>query len=157
MPLVGYTYAAKLLDRMKQSLKFTVILAEAVLCTMTLVSCLFARQLTGAFIDDAQTVAYGAAFLYGMSLSVPFLCLDFLSVGVFQAVGRGSLSLLMALLRKAVFEIPALYILNAVWPLYGLSCAQLAAEVCMAVIGSILLLRLLRQIEARLAPATNCK
>ena len=157
MPLVGYTYAAKLLDRMKQSLKFTVILAEAVLCTMTLVSCLFARQLTGAFIDDAQTVAYGAAFLYGMSLSVPFLCLDFLSVGVFQAVGRGSLSLLMALLRKAVFEIPALYILNAVWPLYGLSCAQLAAEVCMAVVGSILLLRLLRQIEARLTPTTNPK
>lgn len=148
MPLVGYTYAARRIDRMKHALSFSVKLSQSVLCTMALLCCVFSHQITGAFIDDAQTVAYGSAFLYGMSLSVPFLGVDFLAVGVFQAVGRGSLSLLMALLRKAVFEIPALFALNAIWPLYGLSCAQLVAEICMAVIGAYLLLRLIRRIEA---------
>ena len=147
MPLVGYTYAARLLERMKHALKFSVKLCESVLCAMALICCLFAPQITGAFIEDAETVAYGARFLYGMALSVPFLALDFLAVGVFQAVGRGSLSLLMALLRKGAFEIPALYALNALFPLYGLSCAQLVAEVCMAAIGTALLLRLIRGIE----------
>ncbi|MGN1367300.1 MAG: MATE family efflux transporter [Aristaeellaceae bacterium] len=148
MPLVGYTYAAQRISRMKHALKFTVKLSESVLCTMTLLCCLFSRQITGAFMDDAQTVAYGSSFLYAMSLSVPFLALDFLAVGVFQAVGRGSLSLLMALARKAVLEIPALFLLNAIWPLYGLSCAKLLTEVCMAAIGTFLLLRLIRRIEA---------
>ena len=148
MPLVGYTYAARRIDRMKHALTFSVKLSESVLCAMALVCCVFSRQITGAFIDDAATVAYGSAFLYGMSLSVPFLAMDFLAVGVFQAVGRGSLSLLMALMRKAVLEIPALFVLNAVWPLYGLSCAQLFAEICMAGFGAWLLLRLIRSIES---------
>ena len=148
MPLVGYTYAARRIDRMKHALTFSVKLSESVLCAMALVCCVFSRQITGAFIDDAATVAYGSAFLYGMSLSVPFLAMDFLAVGVFQAVGRGSLSLLMALMRKAVLEIPALFVLNAVWPLYGLSCAQLFAEICMAGFGAWLLLRLIRRIES---------
>lgn len=149
MPLVGYTYAAGRIDRMKHALKFTVKLSEALLCTMALLCCLFSRQITAAFISDAQTVAYGSSFLYGLSLSVPFLTLDFLAVGVFQAVGKGSLSLMMALARKAVLEIPVLFLLNAIWPLYGLSCAQLVTEVGMAVIGIWLLLRLIRQIESR--------
>ena len=148
MPLVGYTYAARRIDRMKHALTFSVKLSESVLCAMALVCCVFSRQITGAFIDDAATVAYGSAFLYGMSLSVPFLAMDFLAVGVSQAVGRGSLSLLMALMRKAVLEIPALFVLNAVWPLYGLSCAQLFAEICMAGFGAWLLLRLIRSIES---------
>ena len=148
MPLVGYTCAARRIDRMKHALTFSVKLSESVLCAMALTCCAFSRQITGAFIDDAATVAYGSAFLYGMSLSVPFLAMDFLAVGVFQAVGRGSLSLLMALLRKAVLEIPALFVLNAIWPLYGLSCAQLFAEICMAGIGTALLLRLIRRIES---------
>ena len=148
MPLVGYTCAARRIDRMKHALTFSVKLSESVLCAMALVCCVFSRQITGAFIDDAATVAYGSAFLYGMSLSVPFLAMDFLAVGVLQAVGRGSLSLLMALMRKAVLEIPALFVLNAVWPLYGLSCAQLFAEICMAGFGAWLLLRLIRSIES---------
>ena len=149
MPLVGYTYAAGRIGRMKHALKFTVKLSEALLCTMALLCCLFSRQITAAFISDAQTVAYGSSFLYGLSLSVPFLTLDFLAVGVFQAVGKGSLSLMMALARKAVLEIPVLFLLNAIWPQYGLSCAQLVTEVGMAVIGIWLLLRLIRQIESR--------
>lgn len=151
MPLIGYNYASGSNDRMKQALGFTIKVAEIILCVMTVLFCAFARQITGMFIGDGQTVAYGSAFLYGMAVSMPFLAMDFLAVGVFQAVGRGGLSLVMALLRKLVFEIPALYALNALWPLYGLSCAQLVAEVCMAVIGTVFLRRLLRQIDARRA------
>ena len=149
MPLVGYTYAAKKLERMKHALKFTVKLSEGFLCAIAVLCCLLSRQIVGAFIDDPQTVAYGSAFMYGLCLSIPFLAMDFVAIGVFQALGRGSLSLLMAVLRKLVFEIPALYVLNKLFPLYGLSCAQLTAEVCMAAIGSVLLVRLIRSIERK--------
>lgn len=149
MPLIGYNYASGNISRMKRALFFTLKVSESILCVLTVLCCAFSGPITALFIEDAATVAYGSSFLIGMSLSVPFLAMDFMAVGVFQALGKGTLSLAMALLRKAAFEIPALYLLNALWPLYGLSCAQLVAEVCMAVIGTLMLLKLLRQIEAR--------
>lgn len=149
MPLIGFNYASGNTKRMKHALRFTMQVAEAILCTMAVAFCVFSKPLTGLFIGDAQTVAYGASFLYGFSISVPLLALDFMAVAVFQAVGRGGISLVMALLRKLVLEIPALYVLNRIWPLYGLSCAQLFAELCMAIIGSLLLVRLLREIDGK--------
>jgi len=147
MPLIGYTYASRRIQRMKRAIGFTLKLGQSILWMTTILSCVFSHQIIGAFIEDPQSVAYGSAFMYGQSLSMPLIALDFLAVGVFQAVGKGSFSLLMAICRKVVLEIPAIYLLNMIWPLYGLSCAQLAAEIGMAVIGSVLLIRLIRQIE----------
>ena len=67
-------------------------------------------------------------------------CVDFLAVGVFQACGMGRQALLFAVLRKIVMEIPALVILNLIWPLYGLAYAQTVAEVILS-IAAVLVLR----------------
>ena len=66
--------------------------------------------------------------------------MDFLAVGVFQACGMGRQALLFAVLRKIVMEIPALVILNLIWPLYGLAYAQTVAEVILS-IAAVLVLR----------------
>ena len=44
-------------------------------------------------------------------------------------------------------EIPALYVLNALFPLYGLAYAQLCAEVVLATAAVIVLLRLFKKLE----------
>ena len=80
-----------------------------------------------------------------MCLALPFLCLDFLAVGVFQACGLGRLSLLFAILRKIILEIPALYVLNYLFPLYGLAYAQLFAEAVLGVSALVVLGRLLKK------------
>ena len=82
-----------------------------------------------------------------MCLATPFLCMDFLAVGVFQACGMGKKSLVFAILRKVVLEIPALYILNALFPLYGLAYAQLCAEVVLATAAVLVLLHLFKRLE----------
>ena len=53
-------------------------------------------------------------------------------------------ALVFAILRKIVLEIPALYLLNWVYPLYGLAYAQLAAEVVLATAAVVVLARLFR-------------
>ena len=78
---------------------------------------------------------------------MPFLCMDFLAVGVFQACGLGQKSLIFAILRKIILEIPALFILNFLFPLYGLAYAQFAAELILAAAAVIVLLRLFRKLE----------
>ncbi len=145
MPLIGYTYAAKLHRRMKKALRFTAVVCQTMLIVLCVVCCAFSGPITRLFIQDAKTVEYGTWFLRGFAVSIPFLCLDFLAVGVFQSVGKGAQSLIMAIARKGLLEIPALFLLNALLPLYGLSLAQLAAEVVMSVLGAALLLRFLRR------------
>ena len=90
---------------------------------------------------------YGAHFLRGMCLQLPFMCVDFLTVGVFQATGMGNKALIFAILRKIVFEIPALFLLNYLFPLYGLPYAQAVAEFLLAVIASLVLVRLFRKLD----------
>ncbi len=79
-----------------------------------------------------------------MCIGLVFLTIDFLAVGVFQACGMGTSSLIFAILRKVVLEIPALFILNKLYPLYGLAYAQTAAEFVLAVAAIVLLRRMFR-------------
>ena len=153
MPLIGYNYSSRNIARMKRALGFTFKVSQVILFTLAILSCLFSRQITGLFIEDPQSLAYGSAFLYGKAMYVPFLALDFLAVGTFQAIGKGSKALVMAVLRKLVIEIPVMFLLNAIWPLYGLSCAQLVSEFCMALIGSFMLLHLLKNLDTSMPPA----
>ena len=94
------------------------------------------------FIRNEGIVAYGSRFLQGMCLALPFLCMDFLAVGVFQAVGMGKKAFFFAILRKIIMEIPAIIILNKLFPLYGLAYAQTVTEIILATAAVIVLGRM---------------
>jgi Na+-driven multidrug efflux pump len=72
-----------------------------------------------------------------------------MAVGVFQACGMGKRSLLFAILRKIVLEIPAIFIWNAVWPMYGLACSQATAEVILATAAVIMLRKIFRDLQLK--------
>lgn len=149
MPLISYNYSSGNHKRMKDTLYFT---AKAVLGFIVVVSVGYyfgAGQLTAMFMKNEAIVAYGTRFLRGFCLGLPFLCLDFLAVGVFQAVGMGKEALVFAIMRKIVLEIPALYILNALFPLYGLAYSQFVAEVVLAAAAVFVLGRLFKKLEGR--------
>lgn len=97
-----------------------------------------------AFMDSTEIVDYGTRFLRVMSLGFVFLCTDFLTVGVFQALGMGRNALLFAICRKLVLEIPLLVLLNRLYPLYGLPFAQLITEVILCCMGVLMLRRTFR-------------
>lgn len=153
MPLVGYTYASKNIKRMKECIYFTAKITIAILLVMAVFCFAAAPWLISMFMSNEEVVAYGTRFLRGMSLGVPFLGFDFLGVGVYQACGKGHLSLGFALARKVVLEIPALFILNAVYPLYGLAYAQPITEFVLAIVAAVVLRRLIRKAEREAALA----
>ena len=149
MPLISYNYASGNIKRMKKTFFFTARIALVFLVLMEIAYYAGARTWVGLFMQDQQIVDYGARFLQGFCLGMPFLAIDFLAVGVFQACGLGKNAFLFAILRKVVLEIPALFLLNALFPLYGLAYAQFAAEVVLAVASVAVLVRLFRKWEKR--------
>lgn len=149
MPLISYNYASGNVSRMKKTLTFSAKLSLSFLIVIS--ACYYFQSdfFIRLFMNNDTIVAYGSRFLHGFCLGLPFLCMDFLAVGVFQACGMGKRSLLFAILRKIVLEIPALYLLNRIFPLYGLAYAQFASEVVLATAAVAVLLRIFRQLERR--------
>lgn len=154
MPLISYNYASGNVNRMKDTLIFNVKIAGAFLLAITAVYYAGASPIVGLFIDNEAVVGYGARFLRGMCLALPLLALDFLAVGVFESCGLGRYSLLFAVLRKIVLEIPALFLLNRLFPLYGLAYAQFLAESVLAAAAVVILARLFRRMYAEGTPLT---
>ena len=149
MPLVGYNYADENVKRMKEAMAFTAKLILITLSIATLGCYIFSDQLVGLFIENAHVIELGSAFLRGLILSMPFMAVDFLGVGMYQACGMGKMSLAFAVMRKIVLEIPALFVLNALFPMYGLAYAQPFAEFVLAFAAAAVMLKIFRDMEKK--------
>lgn len=147
MPLVGYNYASGNVKRMKEAMLFTGKLIVAGLSLAAVLCFGFSGKLISLFIENSQVIALGSVFLRGLSLSLPFMAVDFLGVGLYQACGMGRKSLIFAIMRKIVLEIPALFVLNALFPMYGLAFAQPFAEIILAVAAIVVMVRMFGKLE----------
>ena len=152
MPLVSYNYGSGNVSRLKKAVVFAEKISLSFMIVTSAVYFFGSGTLISLFMKTEAVVAYGSRFLRYMCLAQPFLCVDFLAVGVFQACGLGQYALLFAVLRKIVLEIPALYILNAIFPLYGLACAQTVAEVVLAIAAVFILFYLFRRMSVEGTP-----
>ena len=147
MPLVSYSYASGNHKRMKAAIFFTMKTLLPVLFLVSLFYYVGAGGLIRAFMNNEVIIAYGTRFLRGFCLVIPFLAVDFIAVGVFQAIGMGGSSLIFAILRKIVLEIPALYLLNYLYPLYGLAYAQFVAEFVLSIAAIFMLTRIFMKMQ----------
>ena len=145
MPLVSYTYSSKNHRRMKDTILFAAKLMVPGMLMVSLVYYLGAGVLVRQFLDNETIVAYGTRFLRAFCLGLPLIYIDFLAVGVFQALGLGRNALIFAIMRKIILEIPALFILNYLFPLYGLPYAQPFAELILAMAAVIMLRRIFKK------------
>lgn len=145
IPLVGYNYASGNRKRMRDAITFTLKITVVFIVAAVLLYYIFAADIIHLFMDNEEIVGYGGRLLRGFCLGLPFLAIDFLVVAIFQSVGMGKESLIFAILRKIVLEIPAIIILNRLFPLYGIAYSQLAAEFVLAAAALFMLRKLLSE------------
>ena len=139
MPLVSYTYASGNHRRMKDTILFAIRLMLPAMVAVSVGYYIWAGGLVRLFMDNETIVAYGTRFLRAFCLGQPLIYMDFLAVGVFQALGMGKNAFIFAIMRKIILEIPALFILNYFFPLYGLAYAQPLAELGLAIAAVVML------------------
>lgn len=147
MPLISYNYTSGNIKRMKKTFMFTAKISLGFILAVMLTFMFAAEPIISMFMKNESIVAYGAAFQRGFCFALPFLCIDFLALGVFQSCGMGMKSFIFAVVRKIVLEIPALFVLNWLFPLYGLAYAQFVAELILGTIAVVVLVRMFRRLE----------
>lgn len=129
MPLAAYNYASGDRQRLSGTIRLSRGLGLIVAAVSIVLYEIFAVPLTQLFLDDVQTVTLAAQFLRVRVLATPLMFLSFFTVYLFQAFGKGQISLLLGAARWLVFNIPMLFLLNALVGMYGLVWSQSAADI----------------------------
>ena len=128
MPLVAYNYSSgnyKRMDGFSRAARNTGI-AFAGFCIILFE--IFGGSIVRLFIGDAATVDMGTSFLKILCLSVPLLIINVQISFTFQAMGMGKESLLLSSLRQGLVHIPLLFVMNAIFGLYGIVWTQLVSD-----------------------------
>ncbi|MPM39429.1 Multidrug export protein MepA [bioreactor metagenome] len=124
LPLLAYSHSSGNQTRRRQAFRFgcSISLGFSLLCFVGYE--IFAPQLSALFIDNALTVRYSTAFLRIMVTAMPMMSVCYPCIIQFQAMGRTREALIASVLRKGVLDIPLLFLMDALFPLYGCMWVQ---------------------------------
>lgn len=124
LPLLAYNYSSGNQSRRREIFRLgcTVSLAFSLLCLIAYEA--FAPQLSSLFISDPATIRYSAGFLRRMVTAMPMMSVCYPMIIQFQAMERVKESMICSVLRKGVLDIPLLFLMNAVFGLYGCMWVQ---------------------------------
>lgn len=148
MPLVAYNYAARDYKRMRETAKCARIAGMAFAALCIVVFEIFAEGIVTIFIKDARTVELGTYFLRIACLATPLMVSNIQYSYTFQAMGRGTESLLLSACRQGLVNIPLLFILNRFFMIDGILWTQIIADTITFTVSAILFAHFNRQLRA---------
>ncbi|MGM9670559.1 MAG: MATE family efflux transporter [Oscillospiraceae bacterium] len=127
-PLVGYCVGAKLWERFRKVMRFSLIVSFALSTVMTGVCYLFTEPIVRAFLTDPDAFSYAVQFSR-ILLTTSFLFgVFYVQSSALQAMGDATKALIINLSRQGLIYIPALYLMNALIGITGLVWAQPVAD-----------------------------
>lgn len=128
LPLVAYSYGAGNRERMNHTIRLARGLGLVIAVISIILYEIFAGQFVRLFISDAQTIGMASEFLRIRVLATPLMFLSFFTVYLFQAFGKGRISLFLGVTRWLIFNIPMLFLLNTIFGMYGIVWSQVTAD-----------------------------
>ena len=135
VPIVGYNYGARNRRRVYEAIKVCMIFAASIMAAGTLLFMLAPEWLMGLFEANgpSELTALGVPAMRTISISFVLAAVGITLSTVFQAVGKGSYSLIISLCRQLVVLLPAAWILSGLGGLNAIWWAFPIAE-CMAMV-----------------------
>ncbi|WP_270191723.1 MATE family efflux transporter [Holdemania filiformis] len=134
MPILGYNYGAADEKRFTRTLALSFGVALAIMVIGTVLFWTMPEMLLKLFNGSDQMLQLGSYALRVLALCfLPAAC-SIIMTAMFQALGKGMMSLVMSLLRQLVFIIPLAWILGQLGGLGAVWFCYPAAELLVAVI-----------------------
>ncbi|MCH5328147.1 MAG: MATE family efflux transporter [Coprobacter sp.] len=110
-PIVGYNYGARMLERVRLTLKYGIIAGMAVTTTGFLLSELFPETLVALFTDNEELAGIAHGGLRICTLAFSFVGCQIIITNFFQSIGKSQVSIFLSLSRQLLFLLPCLLIL----------------------------------------------
>ena len=142
LPLLAYNHSAGNVRRRTEAFRFGAMISLGFSLFCLVIYEIFAPQLVGLFMENETTVAYGADFLRIMVTAMPMMSLCYPMIIQFQAMMRAKESLTCSILRKGVLDIPLLFLMDALVPLYGCMWVQPMVDTLSLLVSGVLYRRI---------------
>ena len=140
--IVSYNYGAGKIKRLLKTMKvaniyaFSIMLAGFVLCQI------LPSQILKIFDASDNMLAIGVPALRIISFSFLIAPFSIVSSGTFQALGKGTFSLIISLIRQLIVILPLSYLLSRVMGMKGVWVAFPIAEIVAGILTIIYLRKL---------------
>ena len=131
IPIVAYNYGAGDKERMREAIFIGMKYAIIIMLIGSMMMLLVPNALLGMFNASKQMLQMGTTAFRILSTSFVFAAVSIVSIGVFQAIGKGTLSMIISIIRQLVVLVPLAYIfslsgnLDRVW--WSVLIAELVA------------------------------
>lgn len=137
-PILGYCVGAKLWERFKKVLKFSLIFAFLLSAVLTGICYLFTDQIVSAFLTDSTAFEYAVQFSRILLTTSVLFGVFYVLTNALQAMGAATSALIINVSRQGILFIPAVFLLKLIMGMTGLVWAQPAADVISLIIAYVL-------------------
>jgi len=139
-PLIGYSYGAKNIKRLKGTIKFTILCTCIIGSILTLIYFLFTENIINIFNGehDPAVTQYGITILRGLMVAGPFIGIMFTFNFAFQGMGKPVPTLILSLGRQGLIFLPLLIIMNKYVGFNGIVFAQPTADLFCVVLAFVM-------------------
>lgn len=121
VPIIAYNYGARKPDRIMETIKLAIRYATLIMVVAVVLFQIFPAQLLGIFQASPEMLTIGVPALRILSLCFLIGGFTIVSSSVFQALGKGLLSMSISVFRQLILVLPLAYALsltgelNMVW------------------------------------------
>lgn len=144
-PLLGYCVGAKLWERFRKIMRFSVFFSLGLSAVMTGLCYLLRDSIIRVFLTEPASYHYAMTFT-NILLTTSFLFgVFYVLTNALQSMGAAAQALIINLSRQGIIYIPALYILQALLAEAGLAWAQPAADLLSTALVAMLYLQTSRK------------
>ena len=117
--IVSFNYGAKLYHRVKKVLGIAVAWTVAIAGAGFLVMMIFPAFVISFFSNDGNLINEGVNILRIVIMFLPFIGVQMLGGGFFQAIGKAAPAVILTISRQVLFLIPAVFLLPLIFGLNG--------------------------------------
>lgn len=151
VPIVAYNYGAKNPERVKRTIKLSILSAMTIMAVGLAIFELFPGFLLSFFDASENMLAIGTPALRIIALAFVFAGFCIIAGSVFQAIGNPFYSLIVSVCRQLVVLLPVAWLLAQTGNLTLVWLAFPIAELMSLTLSTIFLRRTLRSAEAAMA------
>lgn len=154
MPIMGFNYGARKRERLVSALKIGMVIASIIMAAGMLLFMLVPDKLLLMFNADAEMIRIGTVALRLLSICFLPAAIGIVTSTMFQAVGMGTKSLIISVLRQLVILLPIAYLFSFI----GLDYVWIAfpiAETCALIIAIITLIGVFKKNIDKLMPKVH--
>ena len=152
VPIIAYNYGAGNKDRLMKTIRLSMVYAVGMMLVGFTVFQLVPDRLLGLFEASAQMMEIGVPALRTISISFLFAGFCIICLSVFQALGNGIYSLLVAVARQLLVLLPVAYLLSRLGNVNYVWWAFPTAELVSVSLSMFFMVKIYRTVISRLVP-----